>query len=81
MVSKEVLLSVSAGGVGVSSSWKSIHDFFDDEIPPEWERCAYCGAPLALDVRENVVLMWCKSNCKMVLDERRVVKGEASYGS
>lgn len=64
----------------MSSSWKSIHDFFDDEIPPEWGRCAFCGTPLTFDIRTEQVLMWCKQ-CKRVLDERRVVKGEASYGS
>ena len=54
-----------------------MHDFFDDEIPEEWVRCAYCGAPMALDVQEDTVLMWCKGSCHMVLDEQRVLKGES----
>ena len=62
-------------------SFESMHDFFDDEIPEEWVRCAYCGAPMTLDVQEDRVLMWCKGSCKAILEEQRALKGDASYGS
>ncbi len=65
----------------MSFSFESMQGFFEDEIPEEWVRCAHCGAPMALDIKEDRVLMWCKASCRMVLDERRVLKGEASYGS
>ena len=62
-------------------SFESMHDFFDDQIPPNWDRCAFCGTPMTLDVKEDRVLEWCKGGCKRVQDERRVLRGEASYGT
>ncbi len=53
-----------------------MHDFYDDELPADWVRCANCGTPLTLDVRERQVLQWCKEGCKMAWDEQRVLKEE-----
>jgi len=57
-----------------------MHDFFEDEIPPEWERCPFCGVPLTLDVLQTRVIMWCKQGCRGVLDNRRVIQEDDDDG-
>jgi len=59
----------------VSSSFESMNAFFDDEIPHDWQRCTYCGFPLTLDVKKDKVLIWCKGGCRMIHEDRRVLKG------